>query len=443
MGKQPSPGPPHGGEARRIRAQTGPRRFDPGRRGLGPVRRARPGHARRQALLAAAVIAVLSTRCLLGQTTETNTPAQQRAAETETRALGQFFETCFAQWHHDGDGVLSLDEVNAVIENPQARGNEAAAAVLIRWTMNGGARDGASGMSLEQLQELAADPRARRRFFQIRNHIWNVNRTVDRTLFVGRDPNFLSFHQGKMQDCYFLAVVGAMVCRDAQRVRSMVWAGYTGYRVAFPSGRVVSVPFLTDAEMVMGASVGSDHGIWLSVLEKAYGLLRKERWESHQRENPDAGSGGSAGARPGTTADIMGHGGSTAPVIALFSGHRVTTAPLDQWLQEDSRSATNRLHRLLVELARAKSLMTISGAGHNASAPVPKGIIRGHVFGLLGYRAAEKRALLFNPWGNHFNPDGAPGLVNGYITRNGVFEVPLQDLIRIFSHLDYETQAAL
>jgi len=51
--------------------------------------------------------------------------------------------------------------------------------------------------------------------------------------------------------------------------------------------------------------------------------------------------------------------------------------------------------------------------------------------------------MLFNPWGNYFNPNGTPGLVNGYITRNGVFELPLQDLIQIFSHLDYETQAAL
>jgi hypothetical protein len=443
MGKQRFPRPPHGGEARRIPARTGPRRFDPDRRRPGPVRPAWPGRARRLALLAAAAIAVLSAQCLLGQSTETNPPVQESVAGTETRELAQFFKTCFAQWHHGGDGVLSLEEVNAAIENPQARGNEAAAAVLIRWMMNGGARDGAGGMSLEQLQGLAADPRARRRFFQIRNHIWNVNRTVGRTLFLGRDPNFLSFHQGKMQDCYFLAVVGAMVCRDAQRVRSMIWAGGTGYRVSFPSGRVVSVPFLTDAEMVMGASVGSDHGIWLSVLEKAYGLLRKERWESRQRENAGAGGGGSASAHPGTIADIMGHGGSSAPVIALFTGHRVTTARLDQWLREDSRDATNKLDQLLVELARAKPLMTISGAGHNASAPVPKGIIRDHVFGLLGYRVTEKRAILFNPWGNHFDPDGTPGLVNGYITRNGVFELPLQDLLQIFSHLDYETQEML
>jgi hypothetical protein len=412
-----------------------------------------------------AVIAVLTTRCLFGQTTETNTPAQASAAEAETRELGQFFETCFAQWHHGESGVLTIEEVNAVIENPQARGNEAAAAVLIRWNMDGRPHDApkglpleqllaapvqrrgpepphdAAGISLDELRRLAADPRARRRFFQIRNHIWNVNRTVNRALFLGRDPNFLSFHQGKMLDCYFLAVVGAMVCRDPQRVRSMISATDTGYRVAFRGGRVVSVPFLTDAELVMGASVGSDHGVWLSVLEKAYGLLRKERWESHQRENPEAGGGSSAGASPMPLVDIMGHGGSTGPVIALFTGRHVTTVRLDQWLQEDGLAATNRLHRLLVELARTKPVMTISGAGHKASAPVPKGIIRHHVFALLEYRPAERMAILFNPWGNHFNPNGPSGLVNGYITRNGVFELPLPDLIQIFSHLDYETEA--
>jgi len=436
MGKQLKARPGHGGEAQRIPAWRGGRRFDAERR-LGLVGRGWAGRSCRLALWAAAVIAVLSTPGLFGQSTETNTPAQNSAVEKEARELGEFFKTCFAQWHHGGEGVLSLEEVNAVIANPQARGNEAAAAVLIRWTLNGAARDGGGGMSLEQLEELAADPRARRRFFQIRDHIWRVNRTVGRTLFVGRDPNFLSFHQGKMQDCYFLAVVGDLVCRDAQRVRSLISTGGTGYRVGFPSGRVVSVPFLTDAEMVMGASVGTDHGIWLSVLEKAYGLVRKERWESRHRENPGAGSGGSA-APPGTIADVMGHGGSTGPVITLFTGHRVVTVRLDQWLEEDSRNATNKLHQLLAQLARGKPLMTTAGAGHSASAPVPKGIIPDHVFGVLGYRAAERRAILFNPWGNYFDPEGKPGLVNGYFTRHGVFELPVEDLIQIFTHFDYE-----
>ncbi|MGO8678662.1 MAG: hypothetical protein ACLQVX_22695 [Limisphaerales bacterium] len=436
MGKQSSPMPPRGGEGR-------------------------------QALLAGAVIALLGAGRLLAQTMETNTPAQTSAAEAEARGLADFFGACFEQWHHGEGGVLSLEEVNAVIENPQARGNEAAAAVLIRWTMDGRprnspvgmsleqlldarvqprepeARDAAGGMSLDQLLDLAQDARARRRFFQIRDHIWNVNRTVNRTLFLARDPNFLSFHQGKMQDCFFLAVVGAMVCRDAKQVRAMISASDTGYRVDFPSGRSVLVPFLTDAEMVMGASVGIDHGIWLSVLEKAYGLARRERWENRQRENAGAGSGGSADVHSATTADIIGHGGSTAPVIALFTGHRVTTERLDQWLREDSRNATNRLHQLLVELVRGKQLTTVSGAGYDASTPVPKAIIRRHVFALLGYRAAEKRAVLFNPWGNRFDPDGPPGLVNGYPTRNGVFEIPLEHLLRTFSHLDYETEESL
>ena len=410
---------------------------------------------------AAVVIAGLSTQGLFGQTTETNTPAQNSAVEKEARELGEFFKTCFAQWHHGREGVLSLEEVNAVIENPQARGNEAAAAVLVRWTMAGRGHDGGSGrplepregvrlppgvgdgreggggMSLDQLQGLAADPRAQRRFFQIRDHIWRVNRTVGRTLFLGRDPNFLAFHQGRMQDCYFLAVVGDLVCRDAQRVRSIISTSGTGYRVGFPSGRVVSVPFLTDAELVMGASVGTDHGIWLSVLEKAYGLLRKERWESRHRENP-GGSGGGSAAPPATIADIMGHGGSTGPVINLFTGHRVVTVRLDRWLEEDGPNATNKLHQLLAQLARGKLLMTTAGAGHSASAPVPKGIVTDHVYGVLGYRAAERRAILFNPWGNYFDPRGKPGLVNGYFTRHGVFELPVEDLLQIFSHFDYE-----
>jgi hypothetical protein len=61
----------------------------------------------------------------------------------------------------------------------------------------------------------------------------------------------------------------------------------------------------------------------------------------------------------------------------------------------------------------------------------------------LQYKPAQRLVRVFNPWGNSFNPKGAPGLVNGYATRYGLFEVPLQDFICIFTHLDYETDEPL
>ena len=43
--------------------------------------------------------------------------------------------------------------------------------------------------------------------------------------------------------------------------------------------------------------------------------------------------------------------------------------------------------------------------------------------------------VVFNPWGNHVKPAGQPGLVNGYATARGIFEVPLGEFIQIFGDL--------
>ncbi len=387
-------------------------------------------------------VSVLAVPWLAGQTVDTNNAAQAQE-EKEVQLLGQFFRNCFDRWCHNSSGLLRLQEVDAVIANPQARGNEAAAAVLLHRRLSAPARGGTNGISAEELQALASDPESRRRFFQLRNHIWYVNRTAGRTLFMPKDPNFLSFHQGRMEDCYFLAVVGDMVCRDAPRMRSLITEHDGAYVVSFPGGRSVSVPFLSDAELVMGASVGADHGVWLSVLEKAFGLLRKANREERQREDTPAGAAGSASARPAIIADIMGRGGASAPVIALFTGHRVSTVRLDHWIEEDGVEATNRLHQLLVELTGAKRLITTSVGRRDAAGATPGGIIRNHVFGVLRYKPAEQSVMVFNPWGNSFTPKGQAGLVNGYPTRFGLFEVPLGDFIRIFTHLDYETEEPL
>jgi hypothetical protein len=50
---------------------------------------------------------------------------------------------------------------------------------------------------------------------------------------------------------------------------------------------------------------------------------------------------------------------------------------------------------------------------------------------------------VFNPWGNTFTPSGPPGLVNGYATRNGIFEVPIHEFVQIFGRLVYETDETL
>lgn len=69
----------------------------------------------------------------------------------------------------------------------------------------------------------------------------------------------------------------------------------------------------------------------------------------------------------------------------------------------------------------------------------PKGVPHGHVFAVLDYNASARLVRLFNPWGNHVKPAGPPGLVHGYPTQHGIFEVPLGEFLQIFGGITYET----
>jgi hypothetical protein len=46
---------------------------------------------------------------------------------------------------------------------------------------------------------------------------------------------------------------------------------------------------------------------------------------------------------------------------------------------------------------------------------------------------------IWNPHGNTFKPKGAQGLKNGYATSKGVFTMPVEEMVRVFRGLVYET----
>ena len=60
-------------------------------------------------------------------------------------------------------------------------------------------------------------------------------------------------------------------------------------------------------------------------------------------------------------------------------------------------------------------------------------------YGVLSYDPALRQVTVFHPWGNHMKPAGPAGLVNGYPTQHGVFEVPLAEFVQIFAGFTYET----
>jgi hypothetical protein len=107
-------------------------------------------------------------------------------------------------------------------------------------------------------------------------------------------------------------------------------------------------------------------------------------------------------------------------------------------VKQDPQAGLEKAHELLVKLSSEHKLMAVLTGG-DKTRPLPKGIVHGHIFGVLGYDATRRMVVVFNPWGNHVKPAGPPGLANGYPTNHGIFEMPLGEFIQVFGGFTYET----
>ena len=159
-------------------------------------------------------------------------------------------------------------------------------------------------------------------------------------------------------------------------------------------------------------------GVWLCVLEKAVGK-RRERARSKKPKT-----------RMPEPTDAMSVGGSIVGMMQLFPATPVKSIPL-----RDPEHAADKLRQLRHELPAtlARSIMASVGM-HSCAEGFPKGP-------RPGLRARRRpqvdqqsdRVTVWNPWGNDFQPKGAEGPLHGFVTKHGVFHIPLVMLYRHFS----------
>jgi hypothetical protein len=355
-------------------------------------------------------------------------PRPQPNQEQKDAGFRALFGRVFSEWDRNHDGKLDLKEINAAIENPQVHGDESAVAVVFRRHLQTDDEEKTNGLTLAEAWSLADDPGIQKSISGKAGHI----ETINHSLFAPGDPNLATFHQGGIGDCYLLAVIGAFVYQHPQTVRTMIQPQADGtFQVHFGNGKMVTVEPVTDAELIMGASEGRSHGIWLSVLEKAYARIDLEAKERKNGEDIEADDT--------VTTDFIGHGGYYSPAMVLLTGHKAAGAPLGRWVKQDPQGGLGKAQVLLAKLSGEHKLMAVATGG-DKTRPLPKGIGRGHIYGVLGYDAVRDMVIVFNPWGNQVKPAGPPGLVNGYPTQHGIFEVPLGEFIQIFNGFTYETE---
>jgi Calpain family cysteine protease len=374
-----------------------------------------------------------------------------RAKQSFTKVVGQNF----ANWDQNGDGRISADEIDRLIADPSVNGLQAAAVASIhRYLRADGAPPALTQADLlAKVQEQPLLPEqgdnrevrhdqndGKPRFVVYYTRFAQHLKLAPRDLFTGDEgPTLEGIKQGALGDCFFMCVIGATVNRDPQTIRKMLRANPDGTTdVKFPSVKKVRVPRLTDGEIALTSSA-ADQGLWINVLEKAFGEVRYAQPKSHHSEDE-------------IDLDVISRGGKILSTIELMTGHKAFVIPIRKYKNKKYHLPSGaelprtiaRLDSAFSKAFAANRLVCAEIAPGVSGKDIPPGLVGKHAYAVLGYVQASRTVTVWNPHGKDYTPKVSPaGLENGYPVKKGVFQMPLDEFVRVFKSVTYETSAAL
>lgn len=368
----------------------------------------------------------------------------------------------FAAWDTDHNGELSASEIDVLSVNPKIKGDEAAAVASLKLIVRSNnyllpkltkdylatpSERRQRGKDSQQDQD-AADrelsdgkggsggggggggrgERAKKQNPDFQSRYSMSLRTINQTprkLFIDDTPDIDRCHQGPLGDCFFVCMAGAMVERDSQSMKDTIKAApQGGYEVTFGTGQTVYVSELTDAEIAMTSRTGND-GLWLPVLEKAFGMMRNDTKPEERRTEQ--------------ATDAIALGGSISTAIRALTGHEPNTVVMRSRAEKlQGKKLEEFCEGVSEKLVKAFEEKRLVGAS-TADDKLPPGVNARHAYAVLSYDAKSKMVRLWNPHGNSFRPRGTPSMETGYAIRGGKFEMPLADAARVFRSLSIES----
>jgi hypothetical protein len=392
----------------------------------------------------------------IAATREVSSPDAKRAA-LMSRMKQSFIKLVgedFASWDQNRDGRLSADEVDRLVADPSVTGLEAAAVASIHQFLRAdGAPPAITRRNLltqaqrqplperDENGEVRQDindgkPRFVTYYARFAQHL----KTAPRDLFTGNEsPTLEGVKQGTLGDCFFMCVIGATVHRNPQTIRRMLHANPDGTTdVRFPGSRRVRIPRLTDSEIALTSSA-ADQGLWVNVLEKAFGTVKYAQPKSHKSDDD-------------IDLDVISRGGKIKLTIQLMTGHKAVEMMIRKYKNKKYHLPTraelphmlSRLDSILTRAFAANRLVCADIAAGVKGVDTPPGLSGRHAYAILGYDRSTHTVTVWNPHGKDFTPKlSPPSPKHGYPVKNGVFEMPLRDFVRVFKAVNYETGAPL
>jgi hypothetical protein len=331
---------------------------------------------------------------------------------------GDLFER-FDDIDRDGDGFISLEEVDMACASRRFEGHHAAAIATLRKVLHeleelsddevGWENDGVTRADLTGL-DLVARARPDDEFVeQVDVRYENAKLRIQHApRFVFRDEasptvDPMRCEQGLMSTCFFLAPLVALAHQDPDRLLEMIGRHPDRphlWQVRFPrSERPVKVAMPTDAELALFSHAD---GLWSAIFEIAYG-----KQALHDRYG--------ALSRFETL-----NRGYAEDAIEVLTGAPAEVLELQDLSMADIRA---RLERAMArdKVAVAATKPKPDDAEAEKEGPhaylTPDGLHRGHDYSILGFGADV--ALLRDPMG------GSAAGPLGQQIEQGVFKLPL------------------
>lgn len=335
----------------------------------------------------------------------------------------------FTTWDADGNGALSVAELDALVVDAKISGAEAAAIGALKRAARGSKTIPAlTDLTLDHIRSAAnAEPRASQPNLGAM-FAFGLKRIglTNRTLFgdeVGAQPQLETIHQGKLGNCFCLAPLGALVHGRPQVVAQMFIPQADGSYDVVLGKQTVHVGPPTDAELAFIAS-NESRGLWVNIYEKAVASARNEM-------KPEA-------ERSASAIEVLARGGSAGTMLGFITGHEIKRFSC-KWAKDEKTAPAERdaklaeLRESLTAAVREQRLMTCGTV-----VTTTPGLTPNHAYAILGFDSATDRLRLWNPHGGSFRPKGEAGLTHGYAMSDGIFEIPLLDFVNQFSGLAFE-----
>lgn len=228
-----------------------------------------------------------------------------------------------------------------------------------------------------------------------------------------------AIQQGFVGNCAFLAALGAVVCTNPEIIPRMIHINPDKtYTVTFPGARdepqVVSHPTLVELLLY---SRPTQHGIWPTILEKAYGMLLSQS-SFEPKEIAAENTHKCARYWPQLFQVLTGQ---ASKVKEINSAQYSEVREILQKAKHD--------HRGVCAWTRAGSCQYIWRGGLRSN----------HAYTLMDFDNTTESITLRNPWGPIHGSEPATDEsepLDG--TEDGIFKISLDKLLSEFSHIHYE-----